>query len=91
MVREQYECLKSGKDLRQNLIALKQELKEEEAREELLRILAGDYSILTGLLSDSDPKVRKNAAIVLGRLKQRENVLPLYEAYHRETLSQSAG
>ena len=85
MVREQYECLKSGQDLRQNLIALKQELKEEEAREELLKILAGDYSILTELLFESDPKVRKNAAMVLGRLKQRENVLPLYEAYQRET------
>lgn len=85
MVREQYECLRSGQDLRQNLIALKQILKEEGARRELLKILAGDYSILTGLLSESDPKVRKNAAIVLGRLKQRENVLPLYEAYLRET------
>lgn len=85
MVREQYECLKSGQDLRQNLIALKQELKEEEAREELLKILAGDYSILTELLFESDPKMRKNAAMVLGRLKQRENVLPLYEAYLRET------
>lgn len=85
MVREQYECLKSGKDLRQSLIALKQELKEEEAREELLGILGGDYSILTGLLSDTEPKVRKNAAMVLGRLRQRENVIPLYEAYQRET------
>lgn len=85
MVREQYECLKSGQELRQNLIALKQELKEEEAKEELLKILEGDYSILTELLSNPEPKVRKNAAMVLGRLKQRKNVLPLYEAYQRET------
>lgn len=85
MVREQYECLIKGQELRKNLIALKQELKEESARRELLFILQGDYSILTGLLHHSEPKVRKNAALVLGRLKQKENVAALYEAYEKET------
>ena len=45
MIREQYESLKRGKNLRKDLIALKQELKQEEAREELLKLLEGDYRI----------------------------------------------
>lgn len=84
MIRQQYESLKMGQDLRKNLIDIKQELKEAEAREELLALLDGDYSLLTGLLEHPEPKVRKNAAIVLGRLGQDENALPLFEAYGRE-------
>lgn len=85
MIKEQYEDLKMKRELRKNLIALKQELKEEGARQEMLSLLQGDYSVLTGLLEDPDPKVRKNAAMTLGRLRQDENVMPLFEAYKRET------
>ncbi len=85
MIKEQYEDLKMKRELRKNLIALKQELKEEQIRQEMLALLDGDYSVFTQLLEDSEPKVRKNAAIVLGRLKEDENVIPLYEAYKRET------
>lgn len=84
MVKEQYESLKAGQSLRKDLIALKQELKGEEARKELLELLQGDYSLLTGLLHHEEPKVRGNAAIVLGRLLQDEFAAPLYEAYQRE-------
>lgn len=84
MVKERYECLKMGQELRKNLIELKQEIKDEAAREEFLAILQGDYSILIELMADSEPKVRKNAALILGRLGQDENATPLYEAYGRE-------
>ena len=84
MIKEQYENLKMGLDLRKNLIELKQELKEEAAREELLAILQGDYSVLAKMLEESDPKVRKNAALVLGKLGQDENVPLLYQAYENE-------
>lgn len=84
MIREQYECLKQGQDLRKNLIELKQELKEEAVRKEFLAILQGDYSLLAGMLEESDPKVRKNAALVLGKLGQDENVPLLYQAYEKE-------
>ncbi len=81
---ELYESLKRGEDLRKNLIALKQELKEGAGDGALLRVLQEDNGFLAGLLSDSDPKVRKNAALVLGRLGQDESVGLLYEAYQRE-------
>lgn len=84
MIREQYEDLKMGRDLRKNLIELKQELKEEAAREEFLAILQGDYSLFAKMLEESDPKVRKNAALVLGKLGQDEVVPLLYQAYENE-------
>ena len=61
MIKEQYEDLKMKRELRKNLIALKQELKEEQIRQEMLALLDGDYSVFTQLLEDSEPKVRKNA------------------------------
>ena len=84
MIREQYESLKTGKNLRKDLIALKQELKQEEAREELLKLLEGDYRIFTELLGHEEPKVRGNAALILGRLGQEVFAAPLYEAYGKE-------
>ncbi len=84
MVKEQYESLKTGGNLRKDLIALKQELKQEESRQELLEILKGDYTVLLDLLCHEDAKVRGNAAVVLGRLKQNEFVAPLYETYRKE-------
>lgn len=84
MVKEQLEHLKMGQDLRKNLIELKQELKGEAAQKELLALLAGDYSLFTGLLDNPEPKVRKNAALILGKLGQDENVKVLYQAYEKE-------
>lgn len=84
MVKERYECLKTGQELRKNLIELKQGLKDDAAKDEFLAYLGGDYGFLTGLLADTDPKVRKNAALILGRLGQDENVSALFEAYERE-------
>ncbi len=84
MVKEQYESLKTGENLRKDLIALKQELKKEEAKEELSELLQGDYRLLTELLGHEEPKVRGNAALVLGRLGQKAFAEPLYEAYEKE-------
>lgn len=84
MIIKCYECLKTGQELRKNLIELKQELKNESSVREFLALLQGDYSLLTGLLEDEDPKVRKNAALILGELRQDENAGALYDAYERE-------
>lgn len=84
MVKEQYEHLKLGENLRKNLIDLKQELKNEEARDELISLLEGDYSLFTGLLEHPEPKVRKNAALILGKLGQDGHAKILFQAYERE-------
>lgn len=84
MVKEQYESLKAGENIRKTLIALKQELKSEDAQQELLGLLQGDYSLLLSLLRHEEPKVRGNVALVLGRLSQDGFAMPLYQAYLKE-------
>ena len=84
MGMELYESLKRGEDVRKNLIALKQELKEDAARDALLGKLQGDPALFAGFLSHEDPKVRKNAALVLGRLGQARSAGLLYDAYRQE-------
>ena len=53
MVKEQYESLKTGGNLRKDLIALKQELKQEESRQELLEIQTGAFGNPEGGLHSS--------------------------------------
>ena len=43
-----------------------------------------DISLFTDLLQDNDPKVRKNAAVVLGLLEEKECVEALFLAYMDE-------
>jgi len=84
MVREYYEKICAGDEIRANLIRLRDELKEESNRREFAYLLGGDFSLLCSLLQQEDPKVRKNVALVLGKLES-EDLLPiLFEAYKKE-------
>ncbi len=55
-----YEALKQGSDVRNNLIQLKQMLKEEGALEEYLSMTEDD-ELIASFLQDEDAKIRKNA------------------------------
>ncbi|MCD7764240.1 MAG: hypothetical protein LUI14_13865 [Lachnospiraceae bacterium] len=59
MIKELYEQICAGDEVRANLIRLRDELKNEESRREFAYLLGGDFSNLTALLKDEDPKVRK--------------------------------
>lgn len=84
MVREYYERICAGQEVRQNLIALRSSLRDEKEKRSFAYLLAGDFSKLAGLLKDEDPKVRKNAALILGEMES-EDVLPvLFDAYQKE-------
>ncbi|MCC8102292.1 MAG: HEAT repeat domain-containing protein [Clostridiales bacterium] len=84
MIRDNYEKLCAGVEVRENLIRLREELKEENGRREFAYLLGGDFSKLCELLSHEDPKVRKNAALVLGKMES-EDLLPiLFDAYRKE-------
>lgn len=85
MVEMLYESLKKGESLREDLIALKQELKDPSACQILTEAMQGDSSLLTGLLKHPEPKVRRNAALVLGKLKEDKTLEELYRAYQEET------
>ena len=84
MLREKYEQIVSGIDVRKNLIDIKKELKQDSNRMALLYYMAGDYKVLYKLLEDEDAKVRKNVALIMGELAVPEFMDALYKAYLNE-------
>ncbi|MCC8105522.1 MAG: HEAT repeat domain-containing protein [Clostridiales bacterium] len=84
MIKELYEQICAGNEVRTNLIRLRDELKKEENRRESAYLLGGDFSNLTALLKDEDPKVRKNAALILGKLESEDLLPVLFDAYKKE-------
>lgn len=83
-IKEYYEAVCAGREVRKHLIALRDELKEEKNAREFAYLLGGDFSVLCGLLEDADPKIRRNAAAILGKMES-EDLLPiLFDAYRRE-------
>ncbi len=84
MVREYYERICAGDQLRQNLIALRDALKEEKDRRKFTYLLGGDFSRLCALLKDEDPKVRRNAAAILGKMESEDLLPVLFDAYKNE-------
>lgn len=85
MVREYYEAVQAGQDVRANLIRLRDALKEEKNRRAFAYLLGGDFSQLTSLLKNEDPKVRRNAALILGKMESEDLLPVLFDAYERET------
>ncbi len=84
MLRETYERIKNGEDVRKNLIELKAALKEDGNKMALSYYLAGEYDVFYNLLEDEDAKVRKNVALIMGLLGLQEFMIPLYKAYQKE-------
>lgn len=89
MIRETMEQIMNGTDLRQNLIQLKEELREDKKteshnREALLYFLGGNHNFFADLLYNEDAKVRKNTALIMGELGEPEYLSLLYSAYQRE-------
>lgn len=78
------ENIKNNVDLRQSVIELKMTVRDEKSGKALAKMLAGDFSVLTDLLQDKDPKVRKNAALVLGELECEPLREVLWEKYQQE-------
>ncbi len=85
MVKDIYDKILNGIEVRKNLIALKQELGEEKQKREFAYMLEGDYSRLLPFLKHEDPKVRKNTALILGMLEDEDLKEVLLSAYEEET------
>ncbi|MDO5344446.1 MAG: methyltransferase domain-containing protein [Lachnospiraceae bacterium] len=84
MIKELYGEICAGREIRANLISLRRELKTEENQRKFAYLLGGDFHVLTRLLQSDDPKVRKNAALILGDM-ETEDLLPfLFAAYQKE-------
>ncbi len=85
MIGKTYENIVNGIEVRQNVSLLRKELKADGAKYGFLFELAGEFSVLEGLLYHEDPKTRKNAALLMGDLGDKRLLAPLYEAYEKET------
>ncbi len=83
-MRELYEQICAGEELRAALIELKRRLKEEENVERFREASGGNCDVIMKCLVDPDPKVRKNAAGILGELKAQEAVDVLMDGYREE-------
>lgn len=86
MLNDIYQNLKEKKQVRENLIELKKQIKGNlERQEQFLSLLQYDFTMLREFLNDEDPKVRKNIAGIIGEM-ELDGLLPeLYEAYEEET------
>ena len=85
MIRDTYEKIVQGIDVRQNVSLLRKQLKEENGKLALAYLLSGDFSILENLLKHDDAKTRKNTALLIGDLGDKRLLKPLFEAYEKET------
>lgn len=79
-----YEKICRKEDLRASLIALKQQLKDENNRKTFHKITGGKLDAVMKCLVDEDAKVRKNAAAILGLVGDEEAVDVLMDAYEEE-------
>lgn len=84
MVRDIYSNIVNHIEVRQNLIALKREIKDEDNKRALLFQIGSDYNVLYGLLKEEEPKVRKNTALIMGELGINQFLEPLYKAFQEE-------
>ncbi|MCQ2495309.1 MAG: HEAT repeat domain-containing protein [Lachnospiraceae bacterium] len=90
MIRDNYLNIVSGLEVKENLLVIKDSLKDRNKggreKEALIFAINGDISKFVELLNNSDPKIRKNAAIVLGILGIQEAAEPLFKAYSEDDI-----
>ena len=85
MLKSNYlEQIRKNCNVRQNLIELKQMIRDENQKKALAYELAGDFSDFTALLSHEDPKVRKNAVLILGEMECDDLSDLIWQQYEAE-------
>ncbi len=83
-IKMYYEDICAGKEVRRNLISLRDAIKDEAGKRTLAYLFNGDFSSFCALLDAEDPKIRKNAALVLGAMESEDLLPVLFDAYSRE-------
>ena len=59
-------------------------IRDESLQRKFMVLLGGDFSVLIGLLKDPDPKIRRNAALILGQTENEDVLAPVMEAWRTE-------
>ena len=73
-------------NVRQNLSSLRQEIKDENALAEALKLLAGEDELLVSFMGEDDAKTRKNAALLIGDLHMSQLSDEVFKAYEAEQM-----
>lgn len=76
--------LVENKNIRTNLSTLRQTIKDEEKKAELLTQVGKQEVLFLSFLQSEDAKTRKNAALLFGDLAYQNALEALYEAYVSE-------
>lgn len=85
MIRDIFDRIKEGQNIREDLIQLRAKLKENHMKTALLYYMGKDTELFERLLVHDDPKVRKNAALIIGELSLPGFLDKLYDAYDKES------
>ena len=83
-MKDIYQEIKNGREVRQNLSSLRQEIKVDSIKKSFCDLIQQDYQIFIDLLDNEDAKTRKNTALLLGDLEAQESLEQLMEAYDKE-------
>lgn len=84
MVETFCEELQENKNVRSNLIAMKQQIKADETELEIVEKWEAVHGKLVEFLQHEDAKVRKNAALLLGEIDTANGLDELWTAYSKE-------
>lgn len=85
MIKDIFQNIMDGIDVRKNLSTLRQEIKEKNAKEQCYPLAINNTEKLILLLDNADAKTRKNAALLMGDLEIDEFCGPLFDGYFKET------
>lgn len=84
MIKQLYEEIKKGINVRANLSTLRNEVKDFVKMDHLYELVCDEMDVFNMLLSNPDAKTRKNAALLMGDLDMSDFLAPLMEAYEKE-------
>ena len=84
MTKELWEQIQNGQEVRQNLSKIRQEIKDNGERRKLSALMEGKETVLINLLQSEDAKTRKNAALLMGDLRNPLFLAPVWKAYQEE-------
>lgn len=84
LLKDREDTADGGSRVRERLIALRQKLRDGEDPEVLKELMGREGNPFAGLLHHEDPKVRRNAALLLGELGCQQELQQLVSAYSRE-------
>ena len=84
MVQKIWNKILEKENVRQNLSKLRELVKESNNKTLCKKLVQENELVIENLLESDDPKIRKNAALLIGDLQLSSMLMKLWRAYERE-------